>query len=82
MKPCDNLCKYYDDDGGCVFFLMGSGNVKDMPCYEEEPKSAHWEEVKSNRNMIHCSNCSGTWWNKDFKELFKFCPECGKPMET
>ena len=79
MKPCDILCKYFDD--GCFFFQMGSGNINDMPCYEE-PKPAHWEEVRANRNnMIHCSNCLGTWWNKDFKELFRFCPECGSKME-
>lgn len=29
-------CKYYDEDDGCIFYAMGSGNPHDMPCYKKE----------------------------------------------
>lgn len=29
---CDDKCKYYEEDEGCLFFSMGSGNSLDMPC--------------------------------------------------
>lgn len=38
-------CKYYDEDNGCIFYVMGSGNPHNMPCYRGEkddiPKDKH-----------------------------------------
>ena len=31
-RECDKLCKYYDAEEGCLFWLMGSGLPNDMPC--------------------------------------------------
>ena len=42
---------------------------------------AEWKTVKVNPNMIYCTNCKGTWWNKKFRELFKYFPECGARIE-
>lgn len=81
IDRCDDLCKYLDEENGCSFHSMGSGNVKDMPCYYERIYSK-WEQVRVNPNMMHCANCKGTWWNREkFLELFRFCPECGAVMD-
>lgn len=32
IGECDKLCKYYDEEEGCLFFFMGSGRPQDMPC--------------------------------------------------
>lgn len=56
--------------------------IKALPSAEpQERKTGRWETVKANPRMMHCTNCMGTWWNKEFIEVFKFCPECGKRME-
>ena len=38
MSKCTHeLCKYWNKErGSCFFFIEGSGEVEDMPCYEEE----------------------------------------------
>lgn len=77
IDKCEKLCKYYGDDGGCDFFTQGSGIPKDMPCYYER-ETATWENVLCNSSMMKCSKCNGTWWNKEFKTMFKYCPECGR----
>ena len=35
MDNCD-ICKYFEEDIGCVFFAMGSGNPKDAPCNRDD----------------------------------------------
>jgi len=36
MSKCTHeLCKYWNKErGSCFFFVEGSGEIKDMPCYE------------------------------------------------
>lgn len=38
MSKCTHeLCKYWNKERrSCFFFIEGSGEVEDMPCYEEE----------------------------------------------
>ena len=38
MSKCAHeLCKYWNKEReSCFFFIEGSGEVEDMPCYEEE----------------------------------------------
>ena len=33
---CKETCKYYDEDEGCMFYVMGSGNSHDMPCNRDD----------------------------------------------
>lgn len=84
---CNEQCKYFDLNSGCIFAYMGSGNPKDAPCYTEL-KKGKWKKIRINPYMLICSKCK-SMFNKDliynyyYKDslVFKYCPCCGAKME-
>ena len=30
---CENTCKYFDEEDGCLYPYMGDGNPKHAPCF-------------------------------------------------
>lgn len=42
----DGICKYCDEDEGCLFYSQGSGNVIDKPCYETNDKILALYEIQ------------------------------------
>ena len=63
MNKCSHeLCKYWNKEmESCFFFIEGSGEVEDMPCYEEK------KETDSDNRW--CNTC-------EFKYLESECLGC------
>ena len=86
MMECNEICKYYNREDGCVYGFMGSGIPKYAPCFPRE-NYAEWKEMRVSNNMLICSNC-GVAFNKtliyDHTEkdplAFRYCPNCGADM--
>ena len=49
---CDNKCKYYDEEDGCLYSYMGDGNPKHAPCSQNSTGEQTMDDLIRRKDAI------------------------------